>query len=1109
MTTRRLAKGIFGLLLIQVLSTYALWAQFSSGIEGTVTDPSGALVPNATVVIKNLATGVSQSHETSTAGYYRFTLLPASVYELTATASGFKTTVQENIRLDIASVRTVNITLELGTATTEVTVTAAPPPVESSQGRVSGLIEQSKVEDLPLVGRNFFTLVVLTPGVTGLPSGGGQSYAQATGDIFTTEYGVALNANGQRGMSNNFAVDSGSTNNVAHGGLTNFSPNADSVQEVRVSTNNFSAESGRNSSVNVNTVTKQGTNVFHGTVSWFHTDNALQSRNIFQLPTGPVFRRNEGAWSFGGPILKDRTFFFGSMDVLRSGVGYGFPQTIATPEFINFMEQNQPDKISTFLWKTYPAAITPTSGFQTAGSILGTDCSTLASPSTPISSEIGPIPCNFNVLGNGNVSTTVPRNGFQWSARIDHMFNGSKDRLYGNFYRTTLYTVLFNSPNVYPAFTEPWHQYTQFFNLNETHTFSPTTLNEASFSYLRASGDNICTPCEVPGIGIQGMSGFGQGWGPGVFVQNIFEWRDVVTFNRGTHSLKAGMTLQHNEDYDDFGRILTRPTYGFLGVFDFANDKVFSEGNLGIDPKTGQPISSPIGYIAGRDGSISLFVQDDWKVKRNLTLNLGLRWEDYGCPVQRHFGGSGIIFQGGSDFQSRVANAKVDLTKCINQGSDTNNFAPRVSFAWDPTKEGKMSVRGGAGVFYNRLATGVYLTGTTDNPPRIGFVSVSQTTPPALPVYGLGTSGKEPFGFPTVTGITPGLDAHNGLLVGPANVFGMQPDTPIPYSFNWFFGVQRAFGNNWTLEADYIGSVAHRMIVEYDVNRFAGDLIENNNTLTRLNHSFGAMTYAQTLDNSAYTGGTLALKKRFTKGFSFDTAYTLGKAIDGSDIGGGGNEPGANIADPLNLRRERGLAVFDVRQRLAFSSLWQLPNPNSNSRILRVFLGGWQVGNVTILQSGSPYSVYCSTPFIPIYDVTGAITGNSGCDYNADGTNFDYPNTPAFGNFRSGSRSAYINGIFKASDFPAPALGQEGDLGRNTFIGPGYANTDFTVIKNTKIPWFAGKEGANLQFRTEIFNIFNRVNLQQVTGDLASPFFGESTSQYGSRDFQFGIRIAF
>jgi hypothetical protein len=1080
--------------------------QFTSGVEGTVTDPSGAVVPNAKVTLKNVSTGVVWETRTSGAGAYRFASLPAATYTLTVAAEGFKTAHQSEFAVQVTETRTVNVSLELGAATTEVTITAAPPPIETSQGRVSGLIDQTKVEELPLVGRNFFTLVVLTPGVTGLPSGGGQSYAQATGDIFTTEYGVALNANGQRGMANQFAVDSANTNNVCHGGLTNFSPNADSVQEVRVSTNNFSCDTGRQASVIVNTVTKQGTNNWHGTMSWFHTNNRLQSRNIFQLPSGPVFRRNEGAASFGGPIKKDQTFFFSSVDFLRSGVGYGFPVRIATPDMINFMQTNFPNNISTYLWKTYPAASTPVRNFLTAGSAMGSNCT----PGQVISTPLGNLPCEFRMVGEGDFAATVPRDGLQWSARIDHNFNESKDRFYANIYRTTLNTVLFNSPNVYPAFSKDWTQYTMYINANETHTFSPTMLNEMGFSYVRAWGDNICDPCEVPGISVNGMNGFGQGWGPGTFIQNNYEWRDVIAINRGAHNLKTGITFQRTEDFNDFGRIITRPNFGFNSVFDFALDDPFSEGNIGIDPLTATPITSDKRYTAIRESNMGVFFQDDWKVKPNLTLNFGVRYELFLNGIQRY--GATMLYPGsGNSFTSNIANLRVDYSpdgRHLLNGTDYNNFAPRFSFAWDPTNKGKMSIRGGAGVFYNRLMTCMY-AGTVDNPPRVANVGVSKQTPPALPVYGLGTSGTEPFGFPPVTGITPGLDSKNGLLVGRANLGGPDPDMRVPYAYNWFFGVQYALANDWVLEANYIGSQGHKMLANYDVNRFAGDLILNNGVLTRLNSSFGAigMTFAQI--NSIYTGGTVALKKRFGRGFSFDTAYTFGKTIDGSDIGGGGNEIGVRVADITNLRRERALAAFDIRNRLALSFLWQLPKPNTGNKFVNGFLGGWQLSNVLILQAGSPYSVYCGFPFIPVRDANNVIVGNSGCDYNADGNTYDYPNEPSFGNFRSGERSDYIKGLFQASDFPAPALGQQGNLGRNTFIGPGYANTDFSVTKNTSIPWFLGNEGANLQFRAEFYNLLNRVNLAQVQGNLISPFFGRSTSTFGARNIQVGIRIAF
>ena len=321
-----------------LFSCTAVWAQFSSGLEGTISDPAGAVVPGAQVTIRNNSTGVEQSTVTTSAGTYRFTALPASTFIVTVMSKGFATSVQNDISIQVAEVRTLNATLKLGTTATKVEVTAAVTPVNLTTGAVSGQINETKVHELPLVGRNMFSLVVLTPGVTGLPSGGGQAYAQATADIFNAELGVNLNANGQRAESNNFMVDGATTNGNPRGGVTNLTPNADSIQEVRIQTNNFSAEYGRNAAAIVNVETKAGTNAFHGTLSWFHTDTHLNARTVFQ-PTAPTFLRNEFGGSFGGPIRKDKDFFFGSIDMLRSGVGVAFPAEVATPQMINYHEE--------------------------------------------------------------------------------------------------------------------------------------------------------------------------------------------------------------------------------------------------------------------------------------------------------------------------------------------------------------------------------------------------------------------------------------------------------------------------------------------------------------------------------------------------------------------------------------------------------------------------------------------------------------------------------------------------------------------------------------------------------------------------------------------------
>ncbi|HEX6738190.1 MAG TPA: TonB-dependent receptor, partial [Vicinamibacteria bacterium] len=260
-----------------------VWAQFASSIEGAVADPSGALVPGATVTITNEATGVSQSAATNSAGYYRFPALPGGLYTVKVSLHGFKGWVREHIRVESTQTRAVNVTLEMGEAgAEEVTVTADAPLIETSQGRVSGLIEGSQVQDLPLVGRNFFNLVVLTPGVTGRATGGTQSYAQSNADLYNNEYGVGMNANGARTESNNFMVDSATVSSSQRNGVANINPNSESVEEVRVLVNNFSAEYGRNGSVLVNVITKSGANDYHGSMGAYYTNDGLQAKNFFQ-----------------------------------------------------------------------------------------------------------------------------------------------------------------------------------------------------------------------------------------------------------------------------------------------------------------------------------------------------------------------------------------------------------------------------------------------------------------------------------------------------------------------------------------------------------------------------------------------------------------------------------------------------------------------------------------------------------------------------------------------------------------------------------------------------------------------------------------------------------
>ena len=1118
MISRRVVLSCTLLIGLVAADCPSLWAQFTSAIEGRVTDPTGAVVAGATVTLKNEETGVTQTVQTQDAGYFRFPTLPSALFSVSVTSQGFKTSVQQHIRVEVAEVKTVNFTLALGGAESVVTVTGETPQVETTEARVSGEVNENEVHDLPLSGRNFYTLVVTTPGVSGIASSGGQAYAQATGDIFNPEFGINLNANGSRAESNSFLIDSASIDSSQRSGVTNVNPNAEDVQEVRVAANNYSAEFGRNGAALVNIITKQGSNDWHGTVGFYHTDNALQARNEFQTKV-PVFRRNEGAWSLGGPIIKNHTFFFLSMDILKSGVAFSEAATVLTPQFIDFVNTNFPNNVSNQVLQTYikPAygsgGVNPTSGFISAGTLAGSNCT----GSTVIATEVGNIACNFPVTGVTNYSATNPRNGFQYTARIDHSFNSDKDRIFLAGDHTDLHQVAFGEPFVYPAFNTIEPTYSEHFAVDWVHV-AHSFVNEAGFSTQRPYGNLSVNDPQVPGIAINGLTPggnnsetFQQGWGPNAFLQNNFEWRDVASMTRGSHSLKIGGNVTRGRADHESSRVFDRPDFSFNSIFDFATDVANSETGIGFNPVTGAVGDKLFSLM--RTGSLSLFVQDDWKLKPNLTVSLGFRYEDFFNPSDATGQVCEMAFPGPGDLPSKIASGV--MTCKHNMFNHTlNTYSPRIGFAWDPTKQGKMSVRGGIGLFYDRPSDQLdnnYYTNT----PRFAVGGAFANTPNNLPLFALGTTSTPPYNYPLPPGLVPktlpDLNAQGGLLSGAASVQVIDPNLDADYMQNWFLGVQRSISQSWVAEVDYVGSVGRHLYATYNVNRFDGDLIQNGGNFTGLVPGFSGISYGQGNENSSYNGLTLAVRKTMGKGLTFNGSYTWSKALDDSS-----RLDGPEHVDAFNDSRERGLADFDVRNRLAFTTLWDIPSPHG-SGFLNKILGGWELTNVTILQSGPPFSVICTAAFAPVFGAGGAVVGNTGCDYNADGNNLDYPNVPSFGSSIGGlSRSSYIKGIFAcggstfcSSVFPAPAFGQEGDLGRNTFHGPGYANTDFSVIKNIQIPWFIGTEGAKIQFRTEFFNVFNRVNLTNVNNQMNGAAFGQSTSTYPARDIQFALRLAF
>jgi hypothetical protein len=1096
MPTRQRLLVIGALLVVLGLAGPSAWAQYSSTLEGTVSDQSGAVVPGATVTTSNEATGVTQNVLTTSAGYYRFPALAGGVYTVKVNLTGFKNWTREHVRLESTQTRAVNVTLEVGSATAEeVNVTAEAPLVETSQARVSRLIEENQIKELPLVGRNFFNLVVLTPGVTGRVTGGTQSYAQSNADLYNNEFGVGMNANGGRAESNNFLVDSSTVSSSQRSGVANVNPNAETVEEVRVLVNNFSAQYGRNSSVLVNVITKSGANDFHGSLGSYYTNDSMQSKDYFQKQSGgtiPDFSRKEVSWGFGGPIRKDKTFFFVSGDVLRSTVAVSGERTILTPQFIQFMQQQRPNNLSTRVARDFPASFTPDRNFRTAGQILRSSCS----GSAAIDSPIGPIACNFPVTGAGIWNETSPRRGFQWTARLDHNFNGGKDRIYASFNRTTTDKVGFGQPEVYPGFTENSPTNSINLNTNYTKVLTSNLVNEMQFSWVRPYGVLFNTHADIPGITVSGLTQpYQVGWGPNIFVQNNFNWSDMVTWTRGAHSMKfgGGYTREHADN--DSARAITRPTFNFDSVFDFANDRPSSESQIAIDPRTGRAPDSIQRFH--RTQSISAFVQDEWKVKPNVTLSAGLRYDGF---LNIYDASDDIMTN--IEFPNQTGNLRSDVSSArmlpkkyyLSGGlfsGGQHSISPRLSFAWDPSNKGVMSIRGGVGRFYERMSNQIW-DSEHQNLPGYGSTSVS-IFQPVQPRFAFGTSPTLPYNYPYPVGLTSGVNQFGGLLSGTASVVTVDPDIGTMYSDNWFLGVQRGLGRYVVVEANYIGSRGANQYTRWDINRFNGDLLDGR--LDRILPGFSQINFAQAIDKSHYNG--LAVGARVSrKDLNLGLAYTLGKATDRSSTATPTQRPDAYGPD----NQDEGPSDFDIRHKVAMSLNYKLPGPSAGAA--RAILGGWQFGGVLIAQTGTPFTVFCGRSFVPVRNAAGAIIGNSGCDYNADGANFDRPNAPSFGNIGN-SNQDFLSGVFKAADFPVPALGQPGTLGRNPFYGPRYFNVDLALIKGFKI------SRADLQLRLESFNLFNTVNLQQPNGDLQNPAFGRSTSSLAGRIIQVSGRVQF
>lgn len=1126
---RRNLSRLLAVLLTMV--SVSAFAQFTAGVQGSVQDSSGAAIPQATVTLVNTATKVSQGAISDASGVFRFASLGPGEYEVSASASGFSA-AKMAFTLTAGENRNVPITLSAGQVTTNVTVTTQAPLLDTADSRNQQTLDTAALQNLPLAARNPTALLTLTPGVTGLGAG--------TATNFNPENYIDASAGGRGQNGNMYIVDGLDVTSSIRPGVLNLTPNADSLAEVTIQANTYNVDYGRASAIQTVMSTKSGTDQYHGFASEYYTYQGLQARGEFGVPQPEKlapYHTNNMSFGVGGPVIPNRKFFFFvSYEPYLSLTSNGASlQTYEDPAFVAFAQQAMPNSPEVQLLTKYPATnATFRNVFQTAQQAFGpqniaanTGCGT---PSTDN------IPCGTAVFDQGNFNSSSYNNSKQYNIRIDKYFN--KDRIYGLFYRDTINT---GGPSVRPAFNTTSKYYTFSLQGNETHTFSANTLNEAFFGYNRIEGFSPATGLfTVPVVNVTGLGvNFGTGFALGDYVQHSYHWRDVLTHIHGAHTFKVGYEGWHGDDLAYFAGAYAQPTLQYTNMIDLINDNPYSETGLAYNPVTGKPANRNYGY---KETTAGVFAEDTWRATQKLTVNYGIRYDNFGNPDVALKGTvlANLTLGTGSAFEDQVANAVMQQRSHVFNHTLNWVFSPRAGFAYDPFANGKWVLRGGFGLYHDYFTLGNAENGLGSNPPGPVVPYFYNNGSTAAPIFGYGTQNKYPFGFeyPAFQG-TP-LDAKGGIVGSQIGVGGVNPELASPHTENWTLTLEHQITNNMVASIGYVGSHSGNLIVgggntgatSYgnDVNAYAGDLLQHPNfssagaytgsgTQTRLNTSFGSMNYAFNGAIANYQGVVAAVKGRFARRGFLTASYTHGKSMD--------NWQNYPVAYPYY--QFYAPSPYDVPNRLSLGWSYELPGAGLSNGVMKRVLGGWTLGGTTVLQSGTPFTVYTGAPLavsttasdgVPLTSANyqaelaaGHVQLASGSgDFNADGKNNDYPNVVNYKqkHDRKDYQSGYgifetcSGGALPCGNFTSPQLGQEGNETPNQFRNPGYADTDFSLKKVTQIT-----ERFNLELRLDTFNLFNRVNLNGVDTNLQDGNFGQTSSTLPPRNMLLGAKLNF
>jgi outer membrane receptor protein involved in Fe transport len=1091
-TTPKFSRFVV-LVLTCIISSHA-YAQVAGGtLTGTVGDTSGAVIPDAQISIKNVATGLTRNMASDTAGFFTAPNLLPGTYEITISSPGFTTQVRTGINLQVGAQQVLNITMQVGQVNEKVEVTGAAPVVQLATSSIGAVVNSNTVRELPLNGRSWTDLATLEPGVAAIQTQVSLGIGATRGN---RGFGDQISVAGARPQQNNYRLDGISINDYSNGGpgsVLGGNLGVDAIEEFSVLTSNYSAEYGRTAGGVVNAITRSGTNQFHGGVYEFLRNSALDARNFFDKKI-PPFRRNQFGAQAGGAIRKDKLFVFGDYEGIRQSLGITSLDTVPSVAARSGTLCSAPDTSPACTPAPIPGGVDPSvQKYLPFWSIPNSGIK----PGT--NGDIGIFTFAGQQVINENFFTT----------RVDNKIS-DKD----GFAATYLSDISpFSTPDGLDAVLVGSKTNRQIATFEETHIFRPTLVNSARFGYSRDGvlndvGLSAINPlakdsslAAIPGefasqVSVSGLTPFAGGVNGNSHARyywNSFQGYDDAFWTHGTHSLKFGGAVERMQ-FNTYAAS-SDPS----GLFSFGT---LSDFLMNKPKRFGASFANTLTARGFRQTLFGLYLQDDWRARPNLTINLGLRWEM--ATVLNEV-------QGKLTNLINITDPAPHLGSPLFSNPTRRNFEPRVGFAWDPFRNGKTAVHGGFGVF--------------DILPLVYEFYASETT--AFPFFRVGAAVKLPPGS-FFTGATPRLGpASNGVSY-------IEQHPHRSYVMQWNLNVQRELVPNLTGLVGYVGSRGvHEPFRTDDLDivlprkTSAGWLFPSPvGSGTVLNPNFGFIKGTFFRGNSSYDALEAAVQKRMSHGVQLQGSFTWGKSIDTSSSTAGADQFSNSIPSLLwtDLKSARGLSDFNIGRTLVISGTWQVPSPKSLPGPAGWIANGWELGAIYKVSDGVPFTATFGTDGDPQglnssdpWAFPNRLTG-PGCRTLVNpGNPNNYIKTQCFAVPTAPSAAFYTANCDPTLGTFPQCFNLRGNAGRNILIGPGTSNLDFSLYKNNYIRKIS--ENFNVQFRAEFFNILNRANFAvPVTPDHTDIFdsTGAPTGVAGlvtstttaAREVQFALKLS-